>query len=667
MKKTNKIILASSIVAVLLLGIGYAAIQNITLNISGSAAADPSQSNFKVMFSGTPTVSDDTYVTAAITDDTNATVNVEGLTKKGDVVTATYTVQNASTDLSADLAVSTTNSNTEYFTLMSELDKSSLVAGEATTLTVTVELTKTPIVESVSTTIGVQLEAMPVQPGEEGTSEGINDFAQTPDERNEFGFYFNQPYVTTIEGVDADLVFYEDGSASLWANDAMCQFFEAGSLIYSKNKIVFSDSVGMDLSFIVSDYGDTLTSDGELTMICTLNKVIQSSLQPGIYVADPNNLMELDYLAFFEITEDGSMIITVNGKEEEHVSSEIIEYYDSFYTIEGETYGHIYPDGTKFSFNTGDGEIAFVNRDTIDCKIPFGKPYVAQDEHVVSYDTSWISIIFNEDGSYEIYTESGSNLNFSDPAGTLNYLGNKVYDNEGNLLATINNDNTCTFKATNITTTLIDTEAQILNTSINGNIKLFDEIEDISETKHLIIPETYVGLDGITYEVKWINQFSLGGYRDVTRITLSSKISAIDIYSAFSFAELNDLTEIIVDSNNENYCSVDGILYNKDKTKLLFYSSGKKATTFTIPSGVTSIGSGAFMNNDTLTSVIIPESVTNIDSSAFSNCENLTTINYTGSEEQWNSIKLNSRWYHIDSVEDEELSDKYTVVYNYDG
>ena len=182
MKKTNKIILTSVIVAVLLLGIGYAAIQNITLNIAGTAAADPSQANFKVMFSGIPTVSDDTYATAAITDDTNAIVNVEGLTKKGDIVTAIYTVQNASTDLSADLGVSTTNSNTEYFTLSSEIAQTSLVAGEATTLTVTVELTKTPIKESVRTTIGVQLEAMPVQPGEEGSSEGINGSAQTPEQ-----------------------------------------------------------------------------------------------------------------------------------------------------------------------------------------------------------------------------------------------------------------------------------------------------------------------------------------------------------------------------------------------------------------------------------------------------------------------------------------------------
>ena len=180
MPKTSKIIISILLLAVILIGIGYAAIQNITLNIAGTAEADPSQSNFKVMFSGEPTVSDEDYVTAAITDDINATINVEGLKENGQTVSATYTVQNVSTDISADLAVSTTNDNPEYFTLSSQLEKTSLVAGEATTLTVTVELTKIPITDEVTSTIGVQLVAMPVEPGQEGTSEGINDYSQTP-------------------------------------------------------------------------------------------------------------------------------------------------------------------------------------------------------------------------------------------------------------------------------------------------------------------------------------------------------------------------------------------------------------------------------------------------------------------------------------------------------
>ena len=180
MKRTNKIIVTLVLVVALLIGIGYAAIQNITLNIEGKAEAEISQDNFKVAFAGEPTVSDEEFVIATVTDDINATINVEGLTEKGQTVSAIYTVQNTSTDISADLAVSTTNDNPEYFTLSSKLDKTSLVAGESTTLTVTVELTKVPVIESVSSIIGVQLTAIPVEPGKEGTSEEINDFSQTP-------------------------------------------------------------------------------------------------------------------------------------------------------------------------------------------------------------------------------------------------------------------------------------------------------------------------------------------------------------------------------------------------------------------------------------------------------------------------------------------------------
>ena len=82
--------------------------------------------------------------------------------------------------LSISLAVATTNSNTEYFTLSSELAKTSLKAGETTTVTVNVELTKTPVSESVSSVIGVQLTAIPVQPGEEGSSQGINGSSSNP-------------------------------------------------------------------------------------------------------------------------------------------------------------------------------------------------------------------------------------------------------------------------------------------------------------------------------------------------------------------------------------------------------------------------------------------------------------------------------------------------------
>lgn len=164
MTKTSKMIAVVLVIAVLIIGVGYAAIQNITLNIAGSAAADPNQANFNVKFSGVPEVSSETCVTASVTDDTNATINVSGLTAKGDKVTATYTIQNASASLSANITnIVITNSNEEYFEVSEELTTTTLGRGEATTITVTVQLIKTPITDSVSSTIGVQFEAKPVQ------------------------------------------------------------------------------------------------------------------------------------------------------------------------------------------------------------------------------------------------------------------------------------------------------------------------------------------------------------------------------------------------------------------------------------------------------------------------------------------------------------------------
>lgn len=167
MTKTTKILLGVVIVSILIVGVAYAAITNVTLNIQGTATADPSQANFTVKFSqdeGATTKSSE-KVTATVTDDTNAVLNVTGLTTKGETVTATYTVQNTSADLSAVLTPTITNGNTEYFAVTHNLGTSkTLTKGEAITVTVTVELIKNAIEDTVTGSIGLQLVAEPVQP-----------------------------------------------------------------------------------------------------------------------------------------------------------------------------------------------------------------------------------------------------------------------------------------------------------------------------------------------------------------------------------------------------------------------------------------------------------------------------------------------------------------------
>ena len=109
----------------------------------------------------------------------------------------------------------------------------------------------------------------------------------------------------------------------------------------------------------------------------------------------------------------------------------------------------------------------------------------------------------------------------------------------------------------------------------------------------------------------------------LTSITIPNSVTYI---SGGDFSGCASLTAINVTTGNQSYASVNGVLYSKDKTKLIYYPKGKKDKNYKIPDGVMSIDSKAFANNTTLTSVTIPDSVTSIDSYTFSGCTNLTSI-----------------------------------------
>ena len=172
MRRNTKIVGGILLVAILLVAVGYAAITNVTLNIDGTAKSEGNPDNFKVELVGEPQTSGDGTTTATINtaDKTQGTMNVSGLNAKGQTAIATYTVKNQSTDLSADLTAKATSTNDEYFEVQCSLEKTTLKAGEETTMTVKVKLLKTPIdetKENLSTEIGVNIDAEPKQPGEE--------------------------------------------------------------------------------------------------------------------------------------------------------------------------------------------------------------------------------------------------------------------------------------------------------------------------------------------------------------------------------------------------------------------------------------------------------------------------------------------------------------------
>ena len=84
--------------------------------------------------------------------------------------------------------------------------------------------------------------------------------------------------------------------------------------------------------------------------------------------------------------------------------------------------------------------------------------------------------------------------------------------------------------------------------------------------------------------------------------------------------------EVSVSEGNPSYLSIDGNLYTKDGKMLIYYAANKKASTFDIPTFVTSIDRSAFLGCTSLVSVVIPDSVTSIGELAFDGCTSLASV-----------------------------------------
>ena len=136
--------------------------------------------------------------------------------------------------------------------------------------------------------------------------------------------------------------------------------------------------------------------------------------------------------------------------------------------------------------------------------------------------------------------------------------------------------------------------------------------QDCRSIKNIIIPSS----------VSTIGESAFSGCTSLSSVFIGSGVKELD---KRGFYGCDSLAEITVDEKNANYSSLDGVLFNKDKTNVIICPNGKKGT-YSLPNKVTKISSYAFCNCSGLTSVTIPNSVTSIEDYAFDDCTGLTNI-----------------------------------------
>ncbi|MBR6719876.1 MAG: leucine-rich repeat protein [Clostridia bacterium] len=125
----------------------------------------------------------------------------------------------------------------------------------------------------------------------------------------------------------------------------------------------------------------------------------------------------------------------------------------------------------------------------------------------------------------------------------------------------------------------------------------------------------------------------------VTELHLPSTVEEID-YKAFS-NNLHTLEKITVDENNQNFTSVDGVLFSKDMTKLIAFPSGKKNKAYTVPESVKVIGEYSF-EYTTLSELNINEGTEIVEPGAISWSDTLEVVNFSDTVKEIRDMKENT-------------------------
>lgn len=120
--------------------------------------------------------------------------------------------------------------------------------------------------------------------------------------------------------------------------------------------------------------------------------------------------------------------------------------------------------------------------------------------------------------------------------------------------------------------------------------------------------------------------FGAGAFENCENISSITLPDTLQELPSGLFAGCKSLVYVDVSAQHPYLSSEDGVLYNKNKTEIKYYSINRRGKTFTLPESVTTVGANVFAGNLSLETVVLGNKVTQIDERAFAGCNNLVSV-----------------------------------------
>ena len=190
---------------------------------------------------------------------------------------------------------------------------------------------------------------------------------------------------------------------------------------------------------------------------------------------------------------------------------------------------------------------------------------------------------------------------------------------------------------------------------IGGGISQLESwmLSTLTELKEIHVSASnpnMASVEGVVYD-KDLTTLLIYPSQKTDKHVIPDTVTNID--ALFSFGKgTAPKVDVVFGANVQNYVMENGVIYNKDKTEVVFSTSaatgkyvlpetvtyigyfafsGSKFTEVTLSNNITTLVYGAFDSCTTLEKVTLPESLYFLDERAFANCTNLKSINIPAS------------------------------------